>query len=106
MCYTAQSSHDLVACGRAQAIHLEDKHNQQLPGELRQGSQMTDGHHAHARNTAECTGFRQRDYLKPYLNSPAGSVDCQQNMIWLLTLVIYSSTYNNTKLYYIKRHKS
>ena len=33
-----------------QAMDHEDEHNQLLPGEWRQGSQMTDGDYAHARN--------------------------------------------------------
>ena len=66
-----------------QAIDHEDEHNQLLPGEWRQGSQMTDGDHVHARNAATYTGFRQMDYLNHYFNSPAGSVDWQQNMMYL-----------------------
>jgi hypothetical protein len=64
-----------------QAIDHEDEHNQLQPGEWRQGRQMADGDNGHARNAASTAGVRQRDYLKHYLNSPAGSVDWQQNMI-------------------------
>ena len=64
-----------------QAIDHEDEHNQLQPGEWRQGRQLTDGDHTHGKNVVTSAGIRQRDYLKHYFNSPAGSVEWQQSMI-------------------------
>ena len=64
-----------------QTIDHEDEVNQLVPGEWRQGRQMIDGDHTRGRNVSTSVGVRQRDYLKHYLNSPAGSVDWQHNMI-------------------------
>ncbi|WAR05897.1 HARB1-like protein [Mya arenaria] len=63
------------------AVDQEDEHNQLVPGEWRQGRQLADGDRTHGRNVVTSAGVSQRNYIKHYFNSRAGSVEWQQNMI-------------------------
>jgi len=64
-----------------QAICTEDGRHHLQPGEWRQGRQLMDRDDKHGRNVLTDAGVRQRDYLKEYCNSPAGSVPWQDDKI-------------------------
>ena len=64
-----------------QAIDTEDGRHHLQPWEWRQVRELTDGDDRHGRNVVTDAGVRQRDYLKEYFNSPAGSVPWQNDKI-------------------------
>ena len=77
--------HNLLRIRRRAGLHQyvdEEGNNHNLvEGQWRQGAQLADGVAGYQRNVANAAGTAQRDYLKDYLNSEAGAVEWQENMI-------------------------
>ena len=64
-----------------QYVDEEDNSHNLVPGQWRQDSQLANGEPGYQRNVGNAAGTAQRNYLKEYLNSEAGAVDWQENMI-------------------------
>ncbi|XP_041366825.1 protein ALP1-like [Gigantopelta aegis] len=64
-----------------QYVDEEDNSHNLVPGQWRQGTELADGEACYQRNVANAAGTAQRNYLKEYLNSEAGAVEWQENMI-------------------------
>ena len=59
----------------------EDLNHDIVPGSWRNGANMVDVERARCSNKDSTAAKKQREYLKLYFNSPAGSVPWQDNMI-------------------------
>ena len=79
------SLHNLLRIRRRAELHQyvdgEGNNHNLVDGQWRQGAQLADGVAGYQRNVANAAGTAQRDYLKDYLNSEAGAVEWQENMI-------------------------
>uniref|UniRef100_UPI00358F14B8 uncharacterized protein n=1 Tax=Myxine glutinosa TaxID=7769 RepID=UPI00358F14B8 len=77
--------HNLIRIRQPAALHHlvdeEDNSHNLVPGQWRQGMQLVDGVAGYQRNVGNAAGTAQRNYLKKYLNSEAGAVEWQENMI-------------------------
>ena len=71
------------SAGRHRYADEEDSSHNVVPGQWRQGLQLADGDTGYQRNVGNAAGTTQRNYLKDYLNSKAGAVEWQENMIWI-----------------------
>ena len=63
------------------ALDTEDENHQLIPGAWRDGGMMQAIGKMKGANRASTEGIQQREYMKQYFNSPAGSVSWQDQMI-------------------------
>ena len=62
-------------------LDMEDKEHNFVPGQWRQLANMQDIHQIHGPNRDTVAGKRQRELLRLYFSSPAGSVPWQDRMV-------------------------
>ena len=61
-------------------LDMEDDEHNLVPGLWRANANMHEVNRVVGANRDTRAGKRQREYLKLYFNSPAGSVPCQERM--------------------------
>ena len=63
------------------SLDTEDANHQVVPGAWREAGMMRSLEKIKGKDRATTLVLRQREYLKKYFNSPAGSVSWQDNML-------------------------
>jgi hypothetical protein len=84
-------------------LDSEDASHNIIPGEWRRGRNMTDIENVVAPNTGSLKAKIMWLYLKHYLNSAAGSVAWQNNMVWHFKTVTFQKhglCFNQKKFLY------